>query len=156
LWLFDLLLCPSSISISWRFFLLIGFQSAALVDDPKSKNASGPKLTGSMIRSPPNWVWSSLAGNCSIGFVRLWRQAPVCPEKILEFAGLELRKMKYLSSDESGLQFLNEFLAREKDIGVLLGPSVLESRISRNFCPLLSCALCNRCGRMSGFAARYR
>jgi hypothetical protein len=98
----------------------------------------------------------SLAANLLVGFHPVAVARSTLPEKkFLEFAGLELRKMKYLSSDESGLRFLNEFLAREKvDIGVLLAPPVLESRMSKSFCPVclaqyvIDAGVCQDCGKM--------
>jgi len=99
----------------------------------------------------------SLAANLLTGFHPVAVARSTLPEKqFLEFAGLELRKMKYLSSDESSLQFLNEFLAREKvDIGVLLAPPILESELSRSFCPVclaqyvIQTGVCQDCGKIA-------
>jgi hypothetical protein len=77
-------------------------------------------------------------------------------KEFLEFAGLELRKMKYISSDESLLQFLTEFLALEQvDLGALLAPPVLESKLSRSFCPVcltqyvIDTGVCEDCGNIA-------
>ncbi len=98
-----------------------------------------------------------LAANLLTGFHPVAAARSILPEeKFLEFAGLELRKMNYLSPDEAVLQFLTEFLAREKvDIGVLLAPPVMESERSRSFCPVcltqyvIDTGVCQDCGKIA-------
>ena len=62
----------------------------------------------------------------------------ILPEtEFLKFAGAELRKAKFLSADANLLQFLTEFLARQKvDIKSLLDPPHPENPRSLSFCPV--------------------
>jgi len=99
----------------------------------------------------------SLAANLLTGFhpVAVARRT-LSEKEFLEFAGLELRKMKYLSSDEALLQFLVEFLTLEQvDLGALLAPPVLESRLSQSFCPVcqtqyvIDTGVCQDCGKIA-------
>ena len=98
-----------------------------------------------------------LAANLLIGFHPVAVARSIVPEKeFLAFAGLELRKMKYLSPDDAVLRSLTEFLARQKvDIGILLAPPVLESKRSRSFCPVclaqyvIDTGVCQDCGNIS-------
>ena len=99
----------------------------------------------------------SLAANLLAGFHPVAAARCILPEKdFLEFAGLELRKTKYTSSDETVLQFLTEFLTLQRvDLGALLAPPVLESRLSRSFCPVclaqyvIETGVCQDCGKIA-------
>ena len=98
-----------------------------------------------------------LAANLFTGFHPVAVARSTLPEKeFLEFAGFELRKMKYLSPDDAGLRSFTEFLAREKvDIGILLAPPALESKRSRSFCPVclaqyvIDTGVCQDCGNIA-------
>jgi len=46
------------LALSICLLLSAGFQSPTLADDPKPNEAAKPKLTGSMVRSPPDWATS--------------------------------------------------------------------------------------------------
>jgi hypothetical protein len=99
----------------------------------------------------------SLAANLLTGFHPVAVARCALPEKdFLEFAGLEFRKMKYISSDESALQFLTEFLAMELvDLSALLARPVLDSKMSRSFCPVclaqyvIETGVCQDCGKIA-------
>ncbi len=125
---------------------------------PLNRGGSLPHMIGialspfAAIRANDSLVADLLAGFHPVAVARR-----TLPEKeFLEFAGLELRKMKYVTLDEVLLQFLTEFLALEQvDLGALLAPPVLESKLSRSFCPVcltqyvIDTGLCQDCGNVA-------
>jgi hypothetical protein len=81
----------------------------------------------------------------------------ILPKKeFLEFAGSELRKTKYISSDSTLLQFLTEFLRQQQiDLLSLLAPPTPESKHCRSFCPVcltqyvIDRGVCQDCGQIA-------
>ena len=81
----------------------------------------------------------------------------IFPEKeFREFAERELRKAKYLLSDQLVLELLSEFLRKQKlDVDSLLSPPLPESPRARSFCPVcltqyvIEAGICPDCGQIA-------
>jgi hypothetical protein len=106
----------------------------------------------------------ALLTNLLSGFHPLAVASFILPEtEFLEFAGVELRKAKFLSGDATLLQVLTEFLARQKvDVESLLGPPHPENLHSLSFCPVcltqyvIDAGVCKDCDNvpLHAFAAK--